>query len=389
MSIISAKPKTTRFYLLATLIVMMVGLGLGVLLQYQAGGGTRVDVPQSKQQQYARQHAYPLNTWQKVKQSHRLLSQKLTQMSVDASVWLKPRPLPEFSLYDYGKQAFTKRQFEGKWSLVFIGFTYCPDICPPTLSILDKVAQNLGEDAPQIVFVSVDPKRDQPENLKAYLQYYKAGVAGVTGDADVLRRVLTEGMLLPYILGKPDENGNYVVDHSGNIMIINPNAEIAGFFRSPLQHADPLAALGKGTKKVSQMTREMQMIQETFTPLKTLQAEQPLLRLGVPDAPSAAGYMHLHNQSAQDVTLVSGSSPAYKLVEFHKMEEKQGMLRMRRIPQISIPAGETFYFKTGAEHIMLIDRQQALADGDQVPVTLNFANGSSQTFELPVKILQQ
>lgn len=375
MSIISAKPKTTRFYLLATLVVAIVGVALGILLQIANARSPHVELPASLQQRYAAAHDYPLDTWGKVAHSHRLLTINLTKISVNAVIWPKPTPLPAFTLTDKNGNVFDKSALKGRWSLLFIGFTYCPDICPPTLSVMDKVGAKLGDKAPQLLFISVDPQRDTPAALKAYLKYFSTPIQGATGTTDQLKHLLTDSMYMPFELGKPDEHGNYSVDHSGNIMIINPQAELAGFFRPPL--------------KSELMVNDMRQIMLAMEKPQPLRSRDGFVRLGVPTAPSAAGYISLTNQSNEILTLVSGESPAYRVIEFHKMVESDGMLRMRRIPQIEIKPGEQFDFKTGAEHIMLIGRKKMLSQGELLPITLTFSNGDSQTFQLPVKILQQ
>ena len=96
----------------------------------------------------------------------------------------EPRALSDFSLVDQDGQPFRREDFEGWWTLVFFGFTHCPDVCPSTLYDLQQVNAALGEDngAPhRVLFVSVDPERDTPERIKEYLEFFDPAFIGATG----------------------------------------------------------------------------------------------------------------------------------------------------------------------------------------------------------------
>lgn len=152
------------------------------------------------------------------------------------SVTLLPhfKPLPEFSLTDYDGEPFTRDSLNGRWHLVFFGYTYCPDICPTTLTRYTLVSNRL-EAAPdvlektRVLFVSVDPKRDIPARLREYVQFFNPEFLGATGDPEEIRR-LAEAFALFYQLHEPDANGNYLVDHSAAVAIVNPDAELVGYF---------------------------------------------------------------------------------------------------------------------------------------------------------------
>lgn len=103
--------------------------------------------------------------------------------------WLDtPQPVAEFQLAsDAG--AFTSAALQGHWHLLLLGFTHCPDICPATLSGLAALQRELPASPPRIVFVSVDPARDTPQQLAQYVRYFGADVFGVTGDDSELRRL--------------------------------------------------------------------------------------------------------------------------------------------------------------------------------------------------------
>lgn len=147
-----------------------------------------------------------------------------------------PRSFKDFSLVDYNNQAFTPENLKGKWTLVFFGFTYCPDVCPTTLALLNRFYQQqqttgLATDL-QIVLVSVDPARDTPEKLYDYVRFFNQDFVGVTGEFLDLHRFATQ-LNIPFSKA-PGGGENYTIEHSANIAIINPQGHYVGFFRSPL-----------------------------------------------------------------------------------------------------------------------------------------------------------
>lgn len=149
-----------------------------------------------------------------------------------------PRHFGELSLLDHHGDAFTRDRFVGQWSLVFFGFTHCPDICPTTMAFLDQFMTALeGTEAAntQVVMVSVDPARDTVDKLASYVPYFNDAFIGVTGEFLDIHRFAT-ALNTPFrkvVL----EDGDYQVDHSANVVLINPRGDYHGFFRAPLDLA--------------------------------------------------------------------------------------------------------------------------------------------------------
>ncbi len=133
---------------------------------------------------------------------------------------------------------FNRARLKGKWSLVFFGFTYCPDICPTTMTFLNEFMASLeGTEAQdtQVVMVSVDPARDTVQQLAGYVPFFNPDFIGVTGEFLDIHRVAT-ALNTPFrkVMGEGD---NYQVDHSANIVLINPRGDYHGFFKAPLDLA--------------------------------------------------------------------------------------------------------------------------------------------------------
>ena len=145
-----------------------------------------------------------------------------------------PRQLAEFNLVDDKGEIFLPEQFNNKWNILFFGFTYCPDICPLTMKQMSDVKEMLGEDAQKIrVFlVSVDPDRDKPENLRVYLDNFSNNFMGLTGEIDQIYKFSTQ-VNAPFFPVVNNPEPNYTVDHSGSLVLIDPDAKYAGFFRAP------------------------------------------------------------------------------------------------------------------------------------------------------------
>ena len=141
----------------------------------------------------------------------------------------EPRQVKDFQLVDFNNQPFTLDSVKGKWSLIFFGYTHCPDICPLALNSMAEVhkklaAQNADLEKLQILFISVDPNRDTPEHMKNFVTFYNPSFLAATGE-DAELRALTSQLAIQYKLHEPDENGQYLVDHSSWLIMLNPDGQ--------------------------------------------------------------------------------------------------------------------------------------------------------------------
>lgn len=149
-----------------------------------------------------------------------------------------PRRFADFKLTDHNNQPFTKAWLQGHWTLVFFGYTTCPDVCPTTMASINQFHKLLNEaDAAagtnlQVALVTVDPMRDTPEKLKAYVQYFGKDYVGVTGEyIEIFNLAHQLNIAFGYLPGKSETD--YEVTHSGEIALINPDGDFQGFFKSP------------------------------------------------------------------------------------------------------------------------------------------------------------
>lgn len=151
-----------------------------------------------------------------------------------------PRVLAPFRLTASDGSAFTNASFNGHWSLVFLGFTRCPDVCPTTLQDL-AVAQKAWADlpaqiAPRILFVSVDPERDTPQKIGEYAHAFSPKFQAATADLPILETFARSlGMVFMKV---PTTGGDYDIDHSASVSLIDPQGRMAGLIRPPLESAN-------------------------------------------------------------------------------------------------------------------------------------------------------
>jgi protein SCO1/2 len=146
-----------------------------------------------------------------------------------------------FNLVDHNGQSRTIEDFNGKVTVLFFGFTNCPDVCPTTMTKLANVMQKLGPDAErvQVLMVALDPKRDTPEVLKQYVPAFHPSFLGLRGDEVQTEAVAKEFKVLRK-LQAPDKNGFYSVDHSGGIYAYDPQGRLR-LYISDQHSADVIA----------------------------------------------------------------------------------------------------------------------------------------------------
>lgn len=152
-------------------------------------------------------------------------------------VFDQPRIFKDFALIDHHGQSFNLDNLKGKWSLVFFGFTACPDVCPATLSMMKQVKSQLDSDIEeqvQFVLVSVDPARDTVDKLSQYMPYFDPEFIGLTGEFLEIKRLANQ-MNMAFV--KVPQGDTYTIDHTANIALVNPYGHYHGFIKPPLDNA--------------------------------------------------------------------------------------------------------------------------------------------------------
>lgn len=172
-----------------------------------------------------------------------MLPDKTVPAGLQGVLRSEPKPLQEFELLDQHGAPFTLQRLKDRWSFVFFGYTYCPDICPTTLSTLTGVIGQLQADPQgtsniQVVFVSVDPRRDTPQVLESYLKYFNEAFMGVTGTQQAIDS-LTRQFGAPYRKEPETVPGRYLVSHASSVFLVDPYGQLVAAF-SPPHDADTI-----------------------------------------------------------------------------------------------------------------------------------------------------
>jgi len=148
------------------------------------------------------------------------------------------KAIADFTLIDHNNNPFTPDSIKGAWTFWFFGFTHCPDICPITLGTLSATVNRLKskhniEDEIKIIFVSVDPERDETARLKTYTSAFSEHALGVTASPEQLAPFLKNMGVIAVKQSPKEGSSDYLVDHSSSIFLIAPDTGISAYFGAP------------------------------------------------------------------------------------------------------------------------------------------------------------
>jgi protein SCO1/2 len=170
----------------------------------------------------------------------RMLNQPVVPSLEAGTALPQARVLPEFSLVDTQGKAVSLAALRGHPTLVFFGFTHCPDVCPTTLALLADVQKQVAQQDPAapgipIALISVDPERDTPDQLGSYIASFRGDFIGLTGGAsEIVKATRAFGVAAARVdLG----GGNYTMDHSAAVFALDSQARIVAVFTPPLSAA--------------------------------------------------------------------------------------------------------------------------------------------------------
>lgn len=164
----------------------------------------------------------------------------------NGTVFPVPHDIAPFHLVSADKKPFTNTDLNGHWSVLFFGFTQCPQLCPTTLAVLNETYQLLEKKKnitlPQVVFISVDPDRDTPPVIQKYISSFNKNFKGATGTQQEIKTLTAKLNILYMKIPKQnaDDPMAYQIDHSGTLLLVNPEGKLLALFSSP-HTADTLA----------------------------------------------------------------------------------------------------------------------------------------------------
>jgi protein SCO1 len=149
-----------------------------------------------------------------------------------SGTWLvSPRTVADFQLTDPQGHFFTAHELQGRPSLVFFGFTHCPDVCPTTLAKLAQVKKAAPVVGLQVLFITVDPQRDTPTAVGVYAHAFDPDFIGLTGDQGAIEKVTKAFGVAALRVELP--GGDYTMDHSAAVFLLNARGQIVGIFTPP------------------------------------------------------------------------------------------------------------------------------------------------------------
>ncbi|MFP3942867.1 MAG: SCO family protein [Alphaproteobacteria bacterium] len=157
-----------------------------------------------------------------------------------------------FELVDHTGRTVTQADFAGKPMLIYFGFTYCPDVCPTALQVMSQALDRLGPQAEQVqpVFISIDPERDTPENMAAYVGHFHERMVGLTGTPEQVRQA-ADAYRVYYKKSKGAAEADYLMDHSSVVYLMGPEGEFLAHFNhttSPEKMAEGIAKALKNSR---------------------------------------------------------------------------------------------------------------------------------------------
>lgn len=166
------------------------------------------------------------------------------QLETSLALPLDFKKISNFQLLDVNAEAITQAVFEDTWSLVFFGYTHCPDVCPITLQVMKNVVTKLEEQnktPPQIVFVSVDPVRDTSDIMKQYMAYFNPSFVGITGELKSIHEFTRSLGIVASFTANDSNPDEYIVDHTASILLIDPERRVRAKVTPP-HKADTIVA---------------------------------------------------------------------------------------------------------------------------------------------------
>jgi protein SCO1 len=294
-------------------------------------------------------------------------------------VLASPMAKPSFTLTDLDGEPFDfVAETEGRLTLLFFGFTYCPDICPVHMANLGAVLRDLEPAVRRqvrVVFVTGDPERDTPERLREWLAAFDPSFIGLRGTVDEVNAILADLRLPPVIHEEPDARGNYSVGHPAQILAFTPDGYLRLMYPFGIRQADWAHDLPK------LLSWEFPPPQHAATP------EAAMLRTTMAYVPAPAGsgpaalYTTISNRGTVPDTLVGGTTRVAGRVEVHRHAMRDGTMMMEQVAGAPVGAGDSLSLAPGGYHLMLQELAAPLSPGDTFTVELRFSGGG----RLPVR----
>lgn len=299
------------------------------------------------------------------------------RQKLHGAVLQAPLPKPEFTLTDTGLRQFAFREeTDDGLTLLFFGYTYCPDVCPVHLANLAAVLRDMAPDSRRqihVIFVTVDPERDTPERLREWLDAFDRRFIGLRGSLQEVNEILSDLRLPLAIHDEAGPDGNYTVGHPGQIMAFTPDGWLRVFYPFGTRQTDwahdlpRLLALGSEDNRsdVDGIAADGESAAYVTAPIG-----------GGP----AALYVSIESRSDQWDAIVGARTARAQYAKLHQQTQGDDRMMMKPVSEIPVSPEEITRLAPGGYHVMLHDFTRPLAAGDTFTVQLRFRRG----IDLPV-----
>jgi len=163
----------------------------------------------------------------------------LSAPRIQGAIFPTEKLVKPFKLIDHLGDEFSNKNLIGHWSIVFVGYTHCPDICPTTLGLMSEVYRELSLQKmapPHVIFLTIDPERDTPKVMNSYIEYFNAEFTGLTGtlaNVEKFTKNLNAVFRKAPGLGGEITKDDYLMDHSSALMLINPQGNLQSILTAP------------------------------------------------------------------------------------------------------------------------------------------------------------
>ncbi|MDX2182790.1 MAG: SCO family protein [Gemmatimonadaceae bacterium] len=299
----------------------------------------------------------------------------------------EPRPKPDFTLTATDGTPFNfRRATEGKLTLLFFGYTHCPDICPVHLANIGAVRKKLTpseRDRMTVVFVTVDPDRDSLPVIRRWLDNFDRDFVGLRGTLDQANAIQL-GLDLPPTQIAVDTEGTVDVAHAAQVLVFAPDGKLRlvypfGTRQDDWAHDLPLLLTGRWVEPAAGGASAIETGSETIRigNLRIENARVPALR-GVA---TVSAYFTVENGAAEDDWLVGIEAPGFAgSAMLHTQEVSTlGQVSMARLDSIRLPAQGRLVFAPGGNHVMLEQLLREPRTGDRIPLVLRFRRAGRVT----------
>jgi cytochrome oxidase Cu insertion factor (SCO1/SenC/PrrC family) len=279
-----------------------------------------------------------------------------------------------FDLIDHRGAAVSEASFDGKYRLVFFGFTRCPVICPTTMLEVTRAMKLLGERADRVqpLFITIDPANDSVDNIASYVRHFHPSLVGLTGSrqqiADAAKSFnVTFGGTDVSAVGDSTE-----IYHSSYLYLMNRD----GSFLDVFGYGDKAESIVETLHKYLPSSDGQIQIVDAW-------ASEP----AGSKSKTIAGFMCIQNDQSAAIHILSASSSSIQRIEIHEIRHEHGIVRMKQVDGVEVAANSTVCLQPQQLHLMLFGIDEKIRAGADVELELLTASGEKLTAVLPQRAL--